>query len=68
MQRVVTDQKVVTIKRPPGTSVRGVVDQDDLDQVLFSFNTNAGGDIDGDLITRQFDLELVLFIYGQTCP
>lgn len=48
----------------------GVVDQDDLDAVLFAFGTapNAGGDVDGDGFTRQFDLDVVLDRFGRPCP
>lgn len=44
----------------------GVVNQDDLDIVLFYFGGGAGGDLDGDGQTEQDDLDIVLFNFGAT--
>jgi PhoD-like phosphatase len=46
----------------------GFIGQADLGQVLGSYLTDAGGDVDGDGDTDQADLASLLSLYGLSCP
>lgn len=52
---------------PADLNADGVVSQDDMDILLFSFDLDAGGDVTGDGRTDQDDLDLLLFDFESSC-
>lgn len=65
---------IAAARCPADTDGNGVVNQDDLDRVLFAFGTSvgqagfdAGADFDGNGTIDQDDLDTVLFYFGQSC-